>query len=104
MEKLQACGYNETISKTAQSKVDMALIESNLPDLEDYSDYVEVYKYEEPCVEIIRAFLNNNDEYIKTEVFDGEISAFPQESAFRSRYIAVNYPLDKRLRNYCNGQ
>lgn len=95
-EKLRALGYNETIRNSAISKMDISLIENKLNDVEDYSKYIEVYQYEEPCVEIIRAFLNINNKYIYTDILEGEITAKAMETPFRTRYAAADYPLSKR--------
>ena len=63
-EKLETLGYNESVRNTVISKMDISLIENKLNDVDDYSKYIDVYQYEEPCVEIIRAFLNINNSYI----------------------------------------
>lgn len=95
-EKLKSLGYNESIRNSTISKLDISLIENNLNDVEDYSEYVEVYQFDEPCVEIIKAFLNINNKFIYNEVLEGDIQAQPGETAFKTRFVAANYSLNKR--------
>ena len=95
-QNLSALGYNESVISAVISKLDISLIENNLKDVEDYSKYVEVYEYDAPCVEIIRAFLNINNEFIQSEVIEGYIKTFSAENAYRTRFVAANYSLNKR--------
>lgn len=96
-EKLLSLGYNETIRNSVISKMDISLIENKLNDVDDYSKYIEVHQFEEPCVEIIRAFLNINNKYIYTDVLEGEIIAKAMETPFRTRYAVADYSLSKRV-------
>lgn len=95
-EKLETLGYNESVRNNAISKMDISLIENKLNDVDDYSKYIEVYQYEEPCVEIIRAFLNTNNSYIYSDVLEGDIHTESAETAFRTRFAVANYSLFKR--------
>ena len=68
--KLSALGYNELVIKSIISKLDISLIEKKINETEDYSEYIDVYFYDEPCVDIIRAFLNiNNNLYFKFFIY-----------------------------------
>ena len=95
-EKLKLLGYNESIRNSAISKIDISLIENKLNDVDDYSEYVEIYQFDEPCVEIIKAFLNINNRFIHSDVLEGDIHAEPGETAFRTRFAIANYSLYKR--------
>lgn len=95
-QNLNALGYNESVISAIISKIDISLIENNLKDVEDYSEYVDVFEYDEPCVEIIRAFLNINNEFIQTEIIEGDLKTFSAENAFRTRFVAADYSLNKR--------
>ncbi len=94
--KLMELGYNETIRNKTISKIDISLIENNLKDVDDFSKYVEVYQFDEPCVEIIKAFLNINNRFIYSDAIEGDIQVKSGETAFRSRFIIADYSLYKR--------
>ena len=95
-EKLETLGYNESVRNTVISKMDISLIENKLNDVDDYSKYIDVYQYEEPCVEIIRAFLNINNSYIYSDLLEGDIHTVSAETAFKTRFAVADYSLSKR--------
>ena len=95
-EKLKMLGYNDKVIASVIAKIDISLIENKLVEVDDYSKYIDVYEYNEPCTEIIRAFLNINNRLLETEVIEGDIETMSSENAYRMRFVAANYSLDKR--------
>ncbi len=95
-EKLNTLGYNETISNSILSKFDLALIENSIEDAESIPDFITVEEYGEPNVEIIRMYLNVNNDILQCEVMEGDIQTFATESAIGTRFAAADYTLSKR--------
>lgn len=95
-EKLKILGYTDMIINSVIQKIDIALIENKLGDVEDYSKYIETYQYDEPTVEINKVFLNTNNKFIETAVIEGDIKTIAVENAFRTRFVAAEYLLSKR--------
>ena len=95
-EQLQLLGYNENIRNSARTKIDISIIENKLTNVDDFTEYVEVFKYDEPSVDINRAYLNINNEFIQTAVLEGDIQTIASETVFQTRFIAADYALDKR--------
>lgn len=95
-EKLKMLGYNEKVIASVIAKIDISLIENKLIEVDDYSKYIDIYEYDKPCTDIIRAFLNINNKFLETEVIEGDIETISSENIYRMRFVAANYSLDKR--------
>ena len=95
-EKLNTLGYNEAIASSVLSKFDLALIENSNVDVENISDFITVEEYDEPNVEIIRMYLNVNNDILQCEVLEGDIQIYATESAIGTRFAVADYTLSKR--------
>ena len=95
-EKLNTLGYNEVISSSVLSKFDLALIENSMVDIENISDFVTVEEYNEPNIEIIRMYLNINNDILQCEILEGDIQIQAAESAIGTRFAVADYVLSKR--------
>ena len=95
-EKLNTLGYNEAIASSVLSKFDLALIENSIVDVENISDFVTVEEYDEPNIEIIRMYLNINNDMLQCEVLEGDIQIQAAESAIGTRFAVADYVLSKR--------
>ena len=95
-EKLNTLGYNETISNSVLSKFDIALIENSMLDVENIRDFITVEEYDEPNIEIIRMFLNINNDMLQCEVLEGDIHITATESAIGTRFAVADYTLSMR--------
>ena len=95
-EKLKMLGYTDTVINSVIGRINISLIENKLSDVEDFSEYIEIYQYDEPTVEINRVFLNTNNKFLETAVIEGDIRTVAVENAFRTRFVAADYLLNKR--------
>lgn len=95
-EKLNTLGYNETIINSTLSKFDLALVENAASDFENVDELITIEEYDEPNVEIIRMFLNVNNDMLQCEVLEGDITLSATESAVGTRFAIADYTLSKR--------
>ncbi len=95
-EKLNTLGYNETIINSTLSKFDLALVENAASDIENVNEFIIIEEYDEPNVEIIRMFLNVNNDMLQCEVLEGDIKLSATESAVGTRFAIADYTISRR--------
>lgn len=95
-EKLNTLGYNDAISNSVLNKLDIALIENSVENIESINDFIKVEQYDEPNIEIIRMMLNINNDMIQCEVLEGDIHISATESAIGTRFATADYTLSTR--------
>ena len=94
--KLNTLGYNETIINSTLSKFDLALVENAASDIENINEFIIIEEYDEPNVEIIRMFLNVNNDMLQCEVLEGDIKLSATESAVGTRFAIADYTISRR--------
>lgn len=95
-DKLNALGYNDSISNSILKKFDLALIEKQISDESEYENIIEIDEFEEPTVEIIELFLNIKYDVLHVEVLEGDIELSSTETAVGTRFAIADYTLSKR--------
>lgn len=95
-EKLNTLGYNEAIINSTLSKFDLALIENATSEIEDVNEIITIEEYDEPNVEIIRMFLDVNNDMLQCEVLEGDIKLSATESAVGTRFAIADYTISRR--------
>lgn len=95
-DKLSTLGYNDSLINSIVSKFDLALLESHLSDDDTKENIINIEEYSEPCVEIIKLFLNISNNVFQVEVLEGDISLSSTETAVGTRMAIADYSLSKK--------
>ncbi len=97
-QKLFELGYSIDIINNIIEKLNFSVLDERIANTseEEIEDKIFILKeYTEPNVEIIRTFLNIEEDYLQCEILEGDITPSSTESALKTRIPIADYALYK---------